>query len=480
MAVVPRLYCWQVDFQLPVPTSGSEDCLYLNLYRPNSNRLRPLNTIVFIHGGGFYGGNNLPLIYGPDYFMETQDVILVSVAYRVNVFGFLATGDQASPGNYALKDITMALRWVRDNIAAFGGDPDQVTLMGHSAGSVAVNLHLISNHSRGLYKNAYMVSGLADRSWGDPLEDPRGQMNRHARLLGIPNPESLTSTDLVERFREIPAKRLTAALPSLYEWDILPVFQYLPAVEPEGSPDPFLSEHPRVLMERGDFQPVPIMNSMLPMGDGINLVQPLIRLLNRRKEFNTRIYELLPLVLRMELDHPNITYIVDRVRYQYFGPTGLVEKNGIDNVTKMGTDYFFGYPYYLSMEQMDRGSDLPVFGHYFNYRGRKSFSMAFARSLRDYGVVHADDLIYLFRIRALFPIQMIGEDQTAKDIFKSQILNFVKNNDPGYEQYSTETQRVALYENSESSVMSRSMVDIDKHEFWREIRELYESGRVRG
>lgn len=246
-----------MDYQLPLPSSGTEDCLHLNIFRPNNKtEKKPLNVLVFIHGGGFYGGNNQPLLYGPDYLMESQDLILVTISYRVNVFGFLATGDLASPGNYGLKDITMALKWVRDNIAAFGGDPKAVTISGQSAGSVAVNYHLMSNHSQGLYKNAHMISGLAAKSWGEPLADPRGYMNRHAKALGIENAEQMTSAALVEQFRKISAWKLTRTLPKLYEFDILPVVNYLPAVEVEGAPDPFLTAHPRELMEKGKIQNV--------------------------------------------------------------------------------------------------------------------------------------------------------------------------------------------------------------------------------
>lgn len=480
LALTPRLFCWQVDPQLFIPPSGTEDCLYMNIYRPNKVRpTQPLNVIVFIHGGGFYGGTNLALLYGGDYMMETQDVLFITIAYRTNVFGFLATGDEASPGNYGLKDTTMALRWVRQNIAAFGGDPEKVTLMGQSAGSVAVNMHLMSNHSRGLYKNAYMVSGLASRSWAEPLDDPRGYMNRHARALGIDSPETMTSGDLVARFRELPAKKLTAALAKLYEWDLLPVPNYLPAVEPEGSPDPFLTVHPRVGMERGLIQQVPIMNSIVPNGDAFNFVQPLVRLLNNQKEFNKRVYELMPVMLQMDQDHPNITYIVDRIRFEYFGPTGQITKANLESALRLGTDYFFGRPFFESMEQLERASDRPVYGHYFNYRGRKSLSLFLGRSPRDYGVIHVDDLIYLMRIRILFPVQLIGADVAAKDYYKAQILNFVKNDNPGYEEYSTSTKRVALYENSDATGITRSMVDINQHEFWKEIQDVYDAGRRR-
>lgn len=460
--------------QLPIPPSGTEDCLYLNIFRPNKvKKSRPLNVLVFIHGGGFYSGTNNPLLYGADFWMETQDVILVTITHRCNVFGFLATGDEASPGNYGLKDQTMAMRWVRDNIAAFGGDPGAVTLSGQSAGAASVNYHLISNHSRGLYKNALMISGNIIDSWGEPIEDPRGFANRHASKMGIVNPESLSSAELVQRFREMPAKMLTATLLTLFLYDNQPSLNYLPSVEPEGSPDPFLSVSPRVAMERGDFTKVPIMNSMVPVGDGGNLVQPLIRILSRYKDFNERIYEAMPIILRLDRNHPNITQIVDRIRFEYFGPTGFLNKENLDGALRMSTDYYFGRPFYRTMQWMVKSTGQPVYGHYFNYRGHKSFSNYFARSLRDYGVFHVDDLLYLFRIRALYPIQLLGDDFKAKEFFKPHILNFIKNDDPGYERYDADTGRVAIFENDQLNVIKREYVDINQHEFWEDLDDKF-------
>ena len=154
--------CWQFDPQLDVPLSGSEDCLYLNVYRPTQPKSSSLPVVVFLHGGSFHSGTTSPSLYGPEFFMETGEVVLVVPAYRLNVFGFLSTGDKALPGNYGLKDQTMALRWVKDHVTAFGGDPKNVTLMGHEAGAVSVNYHLISKHSEGLFHKAVMLSGTVD------------------------------------------------------------------------------------------------------------------------------------------------------------------------------------------------------------------------------------------------------------------------------------------------------------------------------
>lgn len=113
--------------------------------------------IVYIHGGGFLRGTSDPSVLGPEYFMESK-VILITLQYRLNIFGFLSSGDEDCPGNFGLKDQVQALRWIRRNIQSFGGDPQSVTLMGHEAGAAAVHLHLMS----GLSNGERMLKSVAD------------------------------------------------------------------------------------------------------------------------------------------------------------------------------------------------------------------------------------------------------------------------------------------------------------------------------
>jgi bile salt-stimulated lipase len=122
--------------------SGSEDCLFLNVYTPALKGSRAV--MVSIHGGSFtsYSGNDY--IYGPKYLMQ-EDVVVVTMNFRLGALGFLSTGDEASQGNYGMKDQVEALRWVRKNIANFGGNPDEVTIFGASSGSVSVLYHIISD-----------------------------------------------------------------------------------------------------------------------------------------------------------------------------------------------------------------------------------------------------------------------------------------------------------------------------------------------
>lgn len=106
--------------------------------------------MVFFHGGGWFCGGGNTNWYSPRYLLD-KDVVLVVPNYRLGPLGFLSTGDGVAPGNNALKDQTLALRWVRDNIESFGGDPNSVTIFGESAGGASVHYHLLSPLSRGNY-----------------------------------------------------------------------------------------------------------------------------------------------------------------------------------------------------------------------------------------------------------------------------------------------------------------------------------------
>lgn len=120
--------------------TGDEDCLFLNIYTTTLINRKPV--MVWIHGGSFTGGDGDTLMYGPD-FLVMEDVVIVTINYRLGVLGFMSTGDQHAPGNYGMKDMILALQWLRDNILNFGGDPDNVTVFGESAGGVAVHCEFL-------------------------------------------------------------------------------------------------------------------------------------------------------------------------------------------------------------------------------------------------------------------------------------------------------------------------------------------------
>ncbi len=147
-------------------TGDSEDCLFLNVYTPaDSTPKSKLPVMFWINGGGFVAGASSEPRHNGD-FLPLKGVVLVTINYRLGVFGFLATADLAkeangAAGNYGLLDMVAALQWVKANIEEFGGNPDNVTIFGESAGSSAVSILMASPLARGLFQKGIGESGGA-------------------------------------------------------------------------------------------------------------------------------------------------------------------------------------------------------------------------------------------------------------------------------------------------------------------------------
>lgn len=139
-----------------------EDCLNLNVFAPEDLSGAPLAVMVWFHGGAYTGGGNIQY---PGHFLAQRDVVVVVPNYRLDSFGFLATPDGTIRGNMGLYDQALALRWVRDNIRNFGGNPNRVTIFGQSAGAGSSSLHMVSPFSQGLYHQAIMESGTEGNLW---------------------------------------------------------------------------------------------------------------------------------------------------------------------------------------------------------------------------------------------------------------------------------------------------------------------------
>ena len=172
----------------------NEDCLFLNVWAP-TEASEPLPVMVWIHGGGYTGGAGSGGIYDGTH-LASQGIVLVTINYRLNIFGFLAhpalsdESPHGASGNYGLLDAVAALEWVRDNIEIFGGDPDRVTIFGESAGAGMVMSLMVVPQSKGLFHRAISESDWI-YGWDRPLDKPaRGwdpaeaQGTRIAEVLG--------------------------------------------------------------------------------------------------------------------------------------------------------------------------------------------------------------------------------------------------------------------------------------------------------
>ena len=158
--------CMQTGVSMPgeTPPAVSEDCLYLNIWTPAKNGQAKLPVIVWIYGGGYINGSaSMPLYWGDK--LAHKGVIVVTIAYRLGPLGFLAHPELTresphhSSGNYGLMDQIAALEWIQKDIAAFGGDPKNVTIAGQSSGSMSVSMLMASPLAKGLFQRAIGESG---------------------------------------------------------------------------------------------------------------------------------------------------------------------------------------------------------------------------------------------------------------------------------------------------------------------------------
>lgn len=140
-------------------TKISEDCLFLNIYAPHQDSGNPAGhaVMIFIHGGGFVVGSGS--MFKSEILASVGNVIVVTINYRLGLLGFMDLDDPVSPGNFGLWDQRLALQWVSENIGAFGGDKNRVTIFGSSGGAVSVGLHMMYPENRGLFECAVTQSG---------------------------------------------------------------------------------------------------------------------------------------------------------------------------------------------------------------------------------------------------------------------------------------------------------------------------------
>jgi len=156
-------FCWSKEFLIPEKPIR-EDCLYLNVWTPATLVNEKLPVMVWIHGGGFSAGSGTVPLYDGEA-MARKGVVFVTINYRLGIFGFLAHPELSAEseyqvsGNYGILDQIAALKWVKENIAAFGGNPDNVTIAGQSAGAFSVNMLMVSPFARGLFQKAIAESG---------------------------------------------------------------------------------------------------------------------------------------------------------------------------------------------------------------------------------------------------------------------------------------------------------------------------------
>lgn len=220
----------------------SEDCLYLNIWSPQADdRLRPV--MMWIHGGAFVVGSSAQSLYDGSEFAANGDVVVVSINYRLGAFGFLyldelSQGEYPASGNLGLLDQVAALRWVRENISVFGGDPERVTIFGESAGATSVGDLLAMPAAKGLFKQA-IIQSMTDLALS--RERAAQTTSRLMRALDL-------GPDEVSKLATAPAEQIQAAAGTFQ------LMTFAPVADGTTFPD-----WPEALLAQGSARGIPVL-----------------------------------------------------------------------------------------------------------------------------------------------------------------------------------------------------------------------------
>ncbi|XP_052852031.1 esterase E4 isoform X2 [Drosophila gunungcola] len=376
----------------------SEDCLKLNVFTKTFEDKLPV--IVYIHGGANVLGSGHSIYEaGPQYLLD-HDVVFVAFNYRLGALGFLSTNSSETRGNFGYLDQVMALQWVRDHISHFGGDPEMVTILGMSAGSMAVSLHLASPLSAGLFHRAILMSGSATNHFDiDNLFWTR----KLARELGCP---MYDATDVVQCLRNESWARIVEVCKA---WETYQFVNMKWNYEIDGH---FLPRHPTELIEEGNFNKVPLLISYT-----LNELDytPNVHLANEHllHDLGSNFVEYAP-----ELFLYNANEIIgQRLKDFYLGSnTTDINSENIEQFGQIFSDGIIGHGVHRLVRLASHFT--PVYYMRTDYVGERSVSAPLNEESKPLGVGHADDLQYV--MPGLWYGTIMAENHT--DIFMMERL----------------------------------------------------------
>nr|AGC24394.1 carboxylesterase [Locusta migratoria] len=438
--------------------SGSEDCLYLNVYVPDvPEEGAKLPVLFWVHGGGFYYNSGSDTEHGPD-FLISYGVILVTINYRLSQLGFLTTGDEVVPGNAGLKDQHLALVWAKQNIASFGGDPDQITLWGQSAGGMSVSLHLVSPLSTDLFSRIIIQSG---NFIGQPasLEMARQNAFKLGAVLGL---ETDDSQQLVDFLRSVDVADLLVDNTLVMTDEQKEMYSYnpwWPSIEPdlEGA---LMPESPIQRLIDGRFLQIPIFTGVTSgeMGSGMLSSTAQIDTLNNRfvEAVGPNLH--LPTVEQQQ-------EAAAKLRQFYFGDD-VISADNPKPLVDFGNDMSMFASTDALVRKVTEITDLPVFYYEFDYHVESV-------NVSEWGAPHSSDLPFLFlRKDTVYNLDPNSDEDKVRRNLLRCYTNFAKYGNPTpkadpvvWEAYNNETRSYMLMQATFTLSQDK---DAERMDFWEE------------
>ncbi|KAJ8723603.1 hypothetical protein PYW07_007583 [Mythimna separata] len=409
-----------------------EACIYANIHvplepRPGVTRRLAgatalLPILVFIHGGGFAFGSGDSDLHGPEY-LVSKKVIVITFNYRLNVFGFLSMNTPQIPGNAGLRDQVTLLNWVQRNAKNFGGDPNDVTIAGQSAGAVAAHLLTLSPATTGLFKRAILMSGTAASTFYSSSPAYAQLMSSYVlNILGIAS----TDPDHIHRkLIELPAEKLKEVNQMILDGSGLATF--VPTVEsPLPGVTTIIDDDPDTLIANGRGKDIPLLVGYTSA--------ECETFRNRLEEFN-----IIPKI-------QNNSALIVPPKILFMTPAGIhadlakeIETKYYDGVNmnsfiKTCSAAYYEYPALkLAQQRAPQTDGAPVFLYRFAYEGHSNVIKQATGQTYE-GVGHIEDLTYVFKpniaLNAPGATTPSNDDLSMKNLMTDVFVNFMKTNKP--------------------------------------------------
>ncbi|XP_071574393.1 juvenile hormone esterase isoform X1 [Temnothorax nylanderi] len=397
---------------------GDEDCLYLNVYTTKIESSKKRTVMVWIHGGAFYTGSGDALFYGPDYIVQ-KDVVLVTLNYRLGVLGFLNLNNKVATGNQGLKDIIMALQWVQKNISKFGGNPENVTIFGESAGGALVHCLTLSPLAKGLFHKAISQSGVIRCPWAFTEQQLHSEKGfRLAEKLGKATADPKVAYEFL---KTIDAKKLIETERKFLlteserkQFSLI----FTPSLDHESS-NPFFPEDPETFMCREVKVPFLLgFNSC----EGSFIVGSSFNGHISKEDLETVNSNFKKTILPRCLSTlSKISVTTEELKSLYFGDKAVSEET-LMNYVDFISDQFFcrGVMEVVDIQtKLNNKDNKTTYLYQFSYESdtnplRKIFKVQMP------GVTHAEELAYLFH---LYMIKDLGLSAPAVDSEDYKMIN---------------------------------------------------------
>ncbi|XP_054283824.1 esterase B1-like [Macrosteles quadrilineatus] len=468
-------------------TDGEEDCLYLNIYikqLPEKSGLKK-PVMVHIHGGGFAGGSGGSKAAGPDYFI-TEDIVLVSLNYRCGAFGFLSFENEEVPGNAGLKDQTLALRWVQDNIDSFGGDSNNVTIFGISAGGASVQYHLLSPLSKGLFHKAIIQSGFCQDPWAFQ-PSPKKVGMKLAKTLGCTSDDP---HEVFEFLKSIPSDDIVKATEVFIkdeDYIMLVGLVFSPCVEVAGD-DKFLPDTPTNLMKRGEYNKVPTILGVCENEGSVSALFIMMYKLSfdlLPNAMNAKPEILVPPSLGIKLGSEEHKKVQDAIKEFYF--KGKAVKN-IEELLAFESDYLFNVGLGDTRRYLLSNSSQPVYSYLFTNH-KNCYCQLFASMmgpdnpmaalLSRSETCHAADFMYLFRTTSFLSLpELTDEHREGISKHVKAWTSFARTGNPNVAEcgvrWTPDSQSSPCYMDIGTDwTVKEGMPFADRINFWLQIADKY-------